>query len=78
MIERYTLPRMKAIWSEQNKFQKWLEVELLACQAQAQLGNIPEADLKAIREKAGFEVERINQIEAEVHHDVIAFLTNLS
>ncbi|MBI4726868.1 adenylosuccinate lyase [candidate division TA06 bacterium] len=78
MIERYTLPKMKTIWSEQNKFQKWLEVELLACQAQAQLGNIPDSDLKNIQAKARFQVERINQIEAEVHHDVIAFLTNLS
>jgi adenylosuccinate lyase len=78
MIERYTLPKMKAIWSEQNKFQKWLEVELLACEAQARLGHIPDQDLKVIKEKARFEVERINQIEAEVHHDVIAFLTNLS
>ncbi|MBI5804960.1 adenylosuccinate lyase [candidate division TA06 bacterium] len=78
MIERYTLPKMKAIWSEENKFQKWLEVELLACQAQAQLGNIPEDDLKNIQANARFQVERINQIEAEVHHDVIAFLTNLS
>ena len=78
MIERYTLPKMKAIWSEENKFQKWLEVELLACQAQARLGNIPEQDLKNIQANARFQVERINQIEAEVHHDVIAFLTNLS
>ena len=78
MIERYTLPKMKAIWSEENKFQKWLEVELLACKAQARLGNIPEQDLKNIQAKARFQVERINQIEAEVHHDVIAFLTNLS
>jgi len=69
---------MKAIWSEQNKFQKWLEVELLACQAQAQLGNIPEQDLRNIQAGARFEVERINQIESEVHHDVIAFLTNLA
>jgi len=78
MIERYTLPKMKAIWSEENKFQKWLEVELLACKAQAQLGNIPDGDLKNIQANARFQVERINQIEAEVHHDVIAFLTNLS
>ncbi|MDO9068321.1 MAG: lyase family protein, partial [Deltaproteobacteria bacterium] len=78
MIERYTLPKMKAIWSEENKYQKWLEVELLACQAQAGLGNIPDADLKSIQANARFQVERINQIEAEVHHDVIAFLTNLS
>ena len=78
MIDRYTLPAMKAIWSEENKFQKWLEVELLACKAQAQLGNIPEGDLKNIQANARFQVERINQIEAEVHHDVIAFLTNLS
>lgn len=78
MIDRYTLPGMKAIWSEENKFQKWLEVELLACKAQAQLGNIPQQDLKNIQDNARFQVERINQIEAEVHHDVIAFLTNLA
>jgi adenylosuccinate lyase len=66
---------MKAIWSEQNKFQKWLEIELLACEAQCQLGNISESDLREIKQKAGFEIDRINQIEAEVHHDVIAFLT---
>ncbi len=68
---------MKAIWSEQNKFRKWLEIELLACEAQAQLGNIPADDLKAIKQGASFDIERINQIETEVHHDVIAFLTSV-
>jgi len=78
MIERYTLPKMKAVWSEQNKFQKWLDIEILACEAQAQLGNISSGDLKNIKDKASFEIDRINQIEAEVQHDVIAFLTNVN
>ena len=78
MIERYTLPKMKAVWSEQNKFQKWLDIEILACEAQAQLGRIPQKDLKNIKAKAGFEIARIEQIEAEVQHDVIAFLTNVN
>jgi adenylosuccinate lyase len=77
MIDRYTRKPMKAIWSEQNKFRKWLEIELLACEAQAQLGNIPADDLKAIKQGASFDIERINQIETEVHHDVIAFLTSV-
>ncbi|MDI6739626.1 MAG: adenylosuccinate lyase, partial [Candidatus Edwardsbacteria bacterium] len=72
------LPKMKAVWSEHNKFAKWLQIELLACEAQAKLGNIPERDLKEIKEKAAFEIERIDAIEAEVQHDVIAFLTNVS
>jgi adenylosuccinate lyase len=75
MIERYTLPRMKAIWSEENKYATWLKIELLACEAQHQLGAIPDADLAAIRERAGFDIARIDEIEAEVQHDVIAFLT---
>jgi adenylosuccinate lyase len=75
MIERYTRPRMGAIWSEQHKFDTWLRIELLACQAQHRLGRIPDGDLKAIEEKAGFDIERISEIENEVQHDVIAFLT---
>jgi adenylosuccinate lyase len=77
MIARYTRPRMGAIWSEQHKFETWLRVELLACEAQHRLGLIPDADLRAIKERAGFDLSRINQIEAEVHHDVIAFLTSV-
>ncbi len=69
---------MGKIWSEQNKFSVWLEIELLACEAQAHLGIIPNEAVKSIREKAKFDVDRIGQIEDEVKHDVIAFLTNVA
>ena len=75
MIERYTLPEMRRIWSEEYKFQKWLEIEILACEAQAALGNIPEEALAAIKERARFDVRRILELEAVTRHDVIAFLT---
>ncbi|MEW6423451.1 MAG: adenylosuccinate lyase [Bacillota bacterium] len=75
MIERYTLPEMKAIWSEENKFKTWLEVEIYACEAQAERGLVPPEALKEIKEKAAFNIQRINEIEAVVNHDVIAFLT---
>ena len=75
MIERYTLPGMKEIWSEQNKFCKWLEVEMAACEGWAKLKKIPVKSLKTIKEKAGFELKRIDEIEKTVDHDVIAFLT---
>ncbi len=78
MIERYTLPEMGNLWSEQAKFQGWLDVELAACQANAELGRLPEQALQQIREKASFDVGRILEIEAEVRHDVIAFLTNVN
>jgi len=78
MIERYTLPEMGAIWSEQNKFQKWLDFEIVVCEALAELGEIPEDAVTRIRDKAAFEVERINEIEATTDHDVIAFLTNVA
>ncbi len=78
MIERYTLPEMGGIWSEQAKYQSWLDVEIAATAAQAQLGRVPEQALATIRAKASFEVERILEIEAEVRHDVIAFLTNVN
>jgi adenylosuccinate lyase len=78
LIERYTLPEMGNLWSEQAKFQGWLDVELAACQANAELGRLPEEALQQIREKATFEVWRILEIEAEVRHDVIAFLTNVN
>ncbi len=78
MIERYTLPEMGRIWSEENRLQKWLEVEIYACEAQARLGNIPGKDLEIIKKRANFNVERIKEIEAETHHDVIAFLTNVA
>ena len=78
MIERYTLPEMGAIWSEQNKLDKWLEFEILACEALAELGEIPEEAVKRIREKAKFEIKRVQEIEETTNHDVIAFLTNVA
>jgi adenylosuccinate lyase len=78
MIERYTLPAMGAIWSEENKLHNWLKIEIAACEAGASLGKIPQDAVKIIQEKAHFEVKRIQEIEAEVRHDVIAFLTNVS
>jgi len=75
MIPRYTRPEMGRIWSDRNKFQQWLEVELAASEALAQLGVVPEEAARLLREHAGFEVERIHEIEREVKHDVIAFTT---
>jgi adenylosuccinate lyase len=73
MIERYTRPEMGAIWTEENKYRAWLEVEILACEAWAELGEIPWEDVKKIREKASFSVERIKEIEESTRHDVVAF-----
>ncbi|MGQ9801849.1 MAG: adenylosuccinate lyase [Candidatus Saccharicenans sp.] len=78
MIERYTLPEMGAIWSEENRYRKWLQVELAVCEAWARLGQIPPAALRNIKKKAGFSVERIEEIEKVVKHDVIAFLTSVA
>ncbi|SES00564.1 adenylosuccinate lyase [Salipaludibacillus aurantiacus] len=78
MIERYTRPEMGAIWTEKNRFQAWLEVEILACEAWAELGDIPKADVEKIRENAAFDVERIHEIEAETRHDVVAFTRAVS
>lgn len=78
MIPRYTRPDMGAIWSDENKFRTWLLVEIAACEAQAELGRVPEEALTVIKEKANFNVERILDIEEEVKHDVIAFLTNVA
>src|SRR5215471_12700068 len=75
MIARYTRPDMGRIWSEQNKFQQWLEVELAASEALAQLGVVPSEAAALLRQHAGFSVDRINEIEASVKHDVIAFTT---
>jgi adenylosuccinate lyase len=77
MIPRYTRPEMGKIWTDENKFKTWLDIELLACEAQAELGVIPKDAIKVIREKAKFDVKRIDEIESEVKHDVIAFLTNV-
>jgi adenylosuccinate lyase len=75
---RYTLPEMGAIWTEENKFRKWLEVEVAACQANAEAGNIPADAVETIRRKAHFSVERIAELEQVTDHDVIAFTTNLA
>ncbi|MFZ4621880.1 MAG: adenylosuccinate lyase [Bacteroidota bacterium] len=77
MIARYTRPEMGAIFTDDNRYAIWLEIELLACEAQAELGAVPKESVKTIREKAKFDIERINQIEAEVKHDIIAFLTSV-
>ena len=78
MIRRYTRPEMGNVWTEQNKVQKWLEVELAALDAMAHYGLIPKDVPKKVRAKAGFNLERIQEIEKVVQHDVIAFLTNLA
>jgi adenylosuccinate lyase len=75
MIPRYARPEMSRIWTDENKFSIWLKVELLACEAQHRLGLIPDADMALIRKRARFDIKRIEEIEREVHHDVIAFLT---
>lgn len=75
MIARYSLPQMQAIWEHENRFRQMMEVEICASEAMAELGYIPEEAAKNIREKASFNVERINEIEEVVKHDVIAFLT---
>jgi adenylosuccinate lyase len=75
MIDRYTRPEMGAIWSDQNKYQCWLEVELAASEALADLGEVPKEAAIALRRNAGFELSRIQDIEREVRHDVIAFTT---
>ena len=78
MIPRYSRPEMAAIWTPETKFQIWFEIEAHACDAQAALGVIPEAAAKAVRERGRFDIERIDEIERETRHDVIAFLTNLA
>ena len=78
MVPRYTRPEMGAIWEDENKYRTWLRVEVLACEAMQRLGQVPAADLKRIQTRANFTVARIDEIEAEVDHDVIAFLTNVA
>src|SRR5687767_417524 len=78
MIDRYTLPEMGGLWSEQNKFQKWLDVEIAVCEVHADNGTIPRDALEQIKARAAFSVERINEIEKTTNHDVIAFTTNLA
>jgi adenylosuccinate lyase len=78
MIERYSLPQMHAVWDQENKYQCWLDVEIAACRAQNKMGKIPDKDLKEIETKAKFDVKRIDEIEQEVKHDIIAFLTSVN
>lgn len=78
MIDRYTLPEMGKIWKDEFKYQTWLNIEILACEARANLGEIPMKDVEVIKSKANFEVKRILEIEETTKHDVIAFLTNVA
>jgi len=78
MIERYTRPEMRAIWNEENRFRAWLEVEVLSCEAWAELGVIPREDVEKIRNNASFNVQRVHEIEAETRHDVVAFTRSVS
>jgi adenylosuccinate lyase len=78
MISRYSRPAMAALWADENKYTIWLKIEVLACEAMHQLGQVPAADLRRIKQRARFEVARIDEIEREVNHDVIAFLTNVA
>jgi len=78
MISRYTLPEMSRIWSEENKFSIWLQIEILACEAQVELGVVPREAFELIKQKAKFDSARVLEIEETTKHDVIAFLTNVA
>ena len=78
MIERYTLPEMGNLWTEAYKLKTWLQVEIAVCEAQAELGYVPIEAVEEIKAQANFDPKRVLEIEAEVRHDVIAFLTNLN
>ena len=78
MIERYTLPEMGKIWEDKFKFDTWLRIEILACEARAEFGDIPTSDVEVIKQKADFDVKRVLEIEETTKHDVIAFLTNVA
>ena len=78
MIPRYTRPEMARIWEPENRFRIWFEIEAHACDAQADLGVIPKEAAKAVWERGKWEIDRIDEIERETRHDVIAFLTNLA
>ncbi len=78
MIDRYTLPEMGSVWTDENRYRKWLDVEIAVCEAWAGLGRIPKAALKDIKAKAGFSVARIDEIERVVKHDIIAFLSSVA
>jgi len=78
LINRYSRAKMKAIWSPENRYRKWLDIEIMACDAMAKRGEIPAESMRNIREKAGFDVARIDEIEKTTKHDVIAFLTSVT
>ncbi len=78
MIDRYTRPEMRKLWSDERKLSIWLEIEILACEAMAELGQIPQADAEAIRNRARFSVDEVREIEKRTNHDVIAFLENVA
>ncbi len=78
MIERYTLPEMGKVWKDEFKFNTWLKIEILACEARSELGEIPKEDVEIIKKKAKFDVKKILEIEETTKHDVIAFLTNVA
>ena len=78
MIERYATKDMSRIWSDQNKFETWKNVEIAVLEVLTEMGHVPKDSLEVIKNKAAFSVERINEIESKTHHDVIAFLTNLA
>ena len=73
MIERYTRPEMGKIWTDQNKYQAWLEVEIAATNAWSEVGEVPAEDAEKIRQNASFTAERVAELEAVTHHDVVAF-----
>lgn len=78
MIERYTLPEMGKIWNDQFKLETWLKIEILACEARTEMGDVPKDDLEVIKSKANFNLKRVLEIEETTKHDVIAFLTNVA
>ncbi len=78
MIQRYTLPEMGAIWEDEFKFKTWLQIEILACEARSEMGEIPKQDVEVIKSNANFDIKRILEIEETTKHDVIAFLTNVA
>jgi len=78
MIERYTLQRMADVWTDHNRLQKWLDIEILICEAYGELSEIPPEDLKTIKEKADFDIDRVNEIEKRTRHDVVAFIESVA
>ena len=78
MIDRYSRDVMKKIWTPENRFETWLKIEVHACEALCKLGLVPEESLKNIQEKAAFNIDRIDEIEQETKHDVIAFTTSVA